>query len=414
MIRHPVLYLLIGMVMALLIAIIILIIGLNPPASDLQQLILFMSTSGLVTLLGVYLLYRRLLVRWVNSLRWSLIVTVVTTVLLVFFNVWGTAQLMFINNHDLILTSALLVFGGLTAVIFGIFVASTISRRIQTISEGIEKLAQGDLASRLPVEGGDEFSRLAEMLNWTADRLKQIEAEKQQVEQTRRDLVAWISHDLRTPLTAIQASLEAISDEIVTEPDDIMAYINHSLSEVDNLKSLIDDLFAIAQLDSGHMNLKFVQASLSDLISDTVSGMNAHAQSNAITIFGDIAPDVDPVHMAPEKIQRVLHNLIDNAIRYTPPQGKITIRARRKGQVVRVDVHNSGAIIPPDHLPRVFERFYRGEPSRLRGSDGHRGTGLGLAIARGFVEAHAGKIWVESRPQFGTRFSFTLPDINST
>ncbi|MEO1290614.1 MAG: ATP-binding protein, partial [Chloroflexota bacterium] len=245
--------------------------------------------------------------------------------------------------------------------------------------------------------------------NWTVDSLREIEDEKQRTEQLRRDLIAWISHDLRTPLTAVQASLEAIADDIVTDPEMVKDYVHNSLGELDNLRLLIDDLFAIAQIDAGHMSLKFTEASLSDLISDTVSSLYPHAQKREVSIAGEIQSDMPPVYMAPDKIQRVMYNLIDNAIRHTPAGGTITISARSINNKVQVDVHNTGESIPEEHLPHLFEKFYRGEQARQRDVDGHRGAGLGLAIAQGFIDAHQGKIWVNSDEQRGTTFAFAIP-----
>lgn len=407
--KYPVLFLIVGTLVALLISLVVVIIGLQPPQSDLQLLVQFMLISGLITILAVYFLYEYVLANWMNSLRWSMLATVFTTVTLVFINVWATAQLMFINNHDLILTTALLLFGGLTAIVFGLFIANRIALKLQEVSDGIEKLADGDLSVRVEAKGSDEISKLAKMLNWTVDSLAEIEEEKKRTDQLRRDLIAWISHDLRTPLTAVQASLEAVADDIVTDPDDVKEYVNNSLTELDNLRLLIDDLFAIAQIDAGHMSLKFTQASLSDLISDTVSVLNAHAQKRKINIHGEIQANMPPVYMAPDKIQRVMHNLIDNAIRHTPEGGNITISTRKIDNAVKVEVHNTGESIPPEHLPHIFEKFYRGEQARQRDRDGYRGAGLGLAIARGFIEAHQGKIWVESNANKGTCFGFTIP-----
>jgi signal transduction histidine kinase len=145
------------------------------------------------------------------------------------------------------------------------------------------------------------------------------------------------------------------------------------------------------------------------MISDVLSSMSAQALRRQVTLRGSVNPDLDPVYMVPDKIQRVLYNLLDNALRYTPPAGEVTIHAHRKADHVRIDVHNTGSTIDPAHLPLIFNSFYRGESSRVQSEDGHRGTGLGLAIARGFVEAHRGKIWVESQADRGTTFSFTLP-----
>lgn len=407
--QYPLVFLIGGTLVAMIVSLAVVIVGLQPPQSDLQQLVQFMLVSGLSTILAVYFAYQYLLSNFMNSLRWSMLVTVITTVILVFVNVWATAQLMFINNHDLILTTALLIFGGLTALVFGWFIATTIATRIARVSYAIEQLAQGDLSSHIKVTGNDEISKLAEMFNVTVDRLREIEDEKKRTDQLRRDLIAWISHDLRTPMTAVQASLEAIADDIVTEPKMVKEYIHNSLGELDNLRLLIDDLFAIAQLDAGHMQLKFTQASLSDLISDTVSSLNPHAQRRRIAINGEIQYDMPPIYMAPDKIQRVMYNLIDNAIRHTPEDGQITISAKEANDYIQVNVHNTGEGISEKHLPHIFDKFYRGEESRQRDEDGHRGAGLGLAIAKGFVDAHHGNIWVESNPQKGTSFGFKIP-----
>jgi signal transduction histidine kinase len=189
----------------------------------------------------------------------------------------------------------------------------------------------------------------------------------------------------------------------------VSRYIHSSLTEVQHLSRLIDDLFEMAKLDAGRLDTDIDRASLKDLISDVLSSMSAQADRRQVKLCGSVSEDVDPVMMAPDKIQRVLYNLIDNALQHTPPQGEVTIRACRENDQARVDVHNTGPAIDPIHLPHIFTSFYRGDRSRVRDEDGRRGTGLGLAIARGFVEAHHGRLWVESCADSGTTFSFTLP-----
>lgn len=403
-------YLIAGMLAALVVAVLVVSNGVDLPPEDLRQLVTFMLVTGFGTTLVGYSLYRWVLTRRSRGLRWSLLVLVGFTIFLIYVNVWATARLMFINQRDLVLTGGLLIFAGLTALAFGLYVAGNIVQRVRVISRAVDQVAQGDLETRLTVEGGDEVSRLAAQVNWMAENLQEIDRQKQLIDQTRRDLIAWISHDLRTPLTAIRALLEAINDGIVTEPEDINTYVQNALSEVDSMKGLINDLFDLAQLDAGHTSIDITEASLRDLISDIVSGMMAKAQRRHVSINGQIAPTIDPVCMAPDKIQRVLYNLIDNAIRYTPPEGVITIRARHETGTVRVDVHNTGSSIAPEQVPHVFNKFYRGESARESAEDGQRSAGLGLAIAKGFIEAHQGRIWVESTPETGTQFSFAIPN----
>jgi signal transduction histidine kinase len=407
--RFPLLSILSGMSAALALAVLYIIYRLQPPTGDVRLLVVFMSGSGLLTVLLAYLLYRRGIVQWFPSMHWSLLTSVVITVALIFVNVWFTAQLMFISKHDLVLTIALLLYAGLTALLFGLFIVATLTSRIDKLAEAARRLAEGKLDTRLAVEGSDEIAKLAETFNWMASSLQKLDSQKRLVDRTRRTLIAGVSHDLRTPLTTMRVMVEAIADGVVTDPDTVARYVRSTLSELQHLSRLIDDLFEMAKLDAGQLELQFDMSSLNDLISDVLSSMSVQATQHHIRVDGCVNPDADLVYMAPDKIQRVIYNLLDNALSYTPPDGSVTINACRDGAHIRVDVHNTGSFIDPVHAPHVFESFYRGESSRVRGDDGRRGTGLGLAIARGFVEAHRGKIWVDSAPERGTTFSFTLP-----
>jgi signal transduction histidine kinase len=407
--RYPLLLFIMGVFLAILGAMLVVIPTLDPPAKDMRLLVTFMTSTGVLTISLAYILYRLGLVSWFRSLRWSLLVTIILTVVLIFVNVWVTAQLMFITSHDLFLTTGLLVFAGMTAITFGYFISSALTDSIRDMAKATEQLASGDLTTRLDVRGNDELANLGKAFNWMASSLQQIDEQKRMLEQTRRDLIAWISHDLRTPLASMRVMIEAMTDGVVDDPATTARYLQNTQNEIQHLSRMIDSLFELAQLDTGQVNLNIQMASLRDLISDTLGSMNAHAKQQHIDLAGEVDDSVDPVYIAPDKIQRVLYNLVHNAILYTPPQQKITLTARSSGDDVRVDVHNSGAAIATDEIPHIFDSFYRGERSRTKNNTGHRGAGLGLAIARGFVEAHGGKIWVESSPDTGTTFSFTLP-----
>jgi signal transduction histidine kinase len=407
--RHPLPWLIIGIFVAVVGALLIIVPILNPSEHDMVWLVVFMSGTGLFTISGAYILYRLGLVRRFRSLRLTIFVTIIITVFLVFLNVWVTAQMMFISPHDLTLTIALLVFAGLVAIAFGFFVANAVTDGIRDLARAAERLAQGDFTTRLQVKGNDEIAELTETFNWTASSLQSIDEQKRRLEQNRRDLIAWVSHDLRTPLASMRVMIEAMSDGVVSDPETVSRYLHNSKAEIEHLSRLIDDLFELSQLDVRDNRMDFQRASLRDLVSDTIGSMSAQAQRQQITLTGEVDADVDVLFMAPDKIQRVLRNLIDNAIGYTPTDGQITLRVKSAGDHVQIDVRNSGSVISPEDLPHIFTSFYRGEKSRARSGDGRRGTGLGLAIARGFVEAHGGRIWVESQPETGTTFSFTLP-----
>jgi signal transduction histidine kinase len=238
----------------------------------------------------------------------------------------------------------------------------------------------------------------------------EIAAQKQkEAEILRRDLIAWVGHDLQTPLASIRAILEALADGVVDEPHTVRRYLGMAQRDVRSLSALIDDLFQLAQLDAGGLPLDKADNSLSDLISDTLESFSELAQRKGVSLSGEVQPGADLICMDARRIGRVLTNLIGNALRHTPASGQVSVRATQATQDdqqgVRVVVQDNGEGIPAQDLALVFERFYRGEKSRSRSTGG---SGLGLAIARGLVEAHGGKIWVDSQPG-DTRFTFFLP-----
>jgi signal transduction histidine kinase len=380
---------------------------------DLSTLLLFMAFTGLITIGVAYTIYRFKVVRWFRSLRWALLIAMLLMVLLMFVNIWVTAQLMFISEYDLQVTAALLLFAGLIAIIFGWSVSSAITDGIRELVRAAEQIASGDLTTRLSITGNDELAEFARRFNWMTSQLQEMDEQERKLEQTRRDLIAWASHDLRTPLTALRVMNEAMTDGMVSDVATMARYLHNMQSEIQHLNYLIDNLFELAQLDAGHLNLSFEWVSLRDLISDTLEQMRLRAERGQIALAGEVAPGVDMVCLAPDKIQRVLNNLLDNAIRYTPHGGRVHLSVMERAQDVCVSINNYAPNMPPVEVDQLFNRFYRQERARTQSSDGYRGAGLGLAIARGFVEAHGGKISVESSPERGVTFAFTLPKRDS-
>lgn len=406
---YPIFRLLGAILAAFAASLAIIIPTLRPPPDEMQLLLLYMGGSGVVTVGGVYLLHKARWLRRLNTLRWALLAIILLTVALVFANVLFTLQLMYISEHDMMLTAGLLVFAGIIAVISAMVVASSIIERIRHLDTATRHLAGGDLKTRVDAEGNDEIAQLAAMFNNMAEALEAADAQKHLLEKSRRDLVAWASHDLRTPLASIRAMNEAMLDGVVTDPETVRRYRQQTHLELQNLSQLIDDLFEMAQLDAGPVQLNRKPSVLGDLMTTVLVGISARAAEGDITVVHEAAADLPLLHIAPDRIQRVLNNLLDNALHHTPPGGRVTLSARYSPGWVSVQVHNTGSVIPPDDLPHVFERFYRVERSRARSSSGHRGSGLGLAIARGFVEAHGGSISVTSSPEHGTTFTFSLP-----
>jgi signal transduction histidine kinase len=316
---------------------------------------------------------------------------------------------MFISGHDLSLLLTMLTFAAALSVGFALLYAMPLSSRIQRVRDGAERIAGGQLGSEVRVDGHDEVARLADDFNRMARALEEAAELEREMEKARRELVASVSHDLRTPLASTRALIEALADGVATDPQTESRYLSSASRELEHLSRLVDDLFELARIDAGLLELTLEEASLHDLISDTISSFQPQAEQQGVRLKGEIVGDVDPVLANPPRLQRVLHNLVSNALRHTPAAGAVTLRATGEGEEAHIEVSDTGEGIAPEDLPRVFERSFRGERSRTRAEkDSAPGAGLGLAIARGLVEAHGGTMAVESDPGHGSRFRFTL------
>jgi signal transduction histidine kinase len=293
------------------------------------------------------------------------------------------------------------------ATAYGIFVSASITDTLRQLATTAGALARGDLDARVRARSRDEVAQVADAFNEMASQLQQAEQKRREVEQLRRDLVAWTSHDLRTPLTSIRVMIEALNDGVVTEEEAVARYYRTIRSDVVALNNLIDDLFELAQLEAGGLSLEMARHSLGDVISDALESFRAVAAQGDVELRGSVGKDVDPVIMSAPKIGRVLANLLSNALQHTPPGGEVEIVAQRMDTGVKVLVKDTGPGFVARDLPRVFEQFYRGEEARSRSTGG---AGLGLAIAHGIVESHAGKMWAENRRERGACVGFLLPD----
>jgi signal transduction histidine kinase len=313
---------------------------------------------------------------------------------------------MFVSQHDLLLGTILLLFASGIAVALGSFFSDALAARIQMLNQAVQEIRTQGFGTRVAVQGDDEIAELAMAFNHMAAQLEETERKREELDHLRRDLIAWVGHDLQTPLASIRAIVEALADEVVQDPETAHRYLQTAKREVQALSALIDDLFEMAQLDAGGIKLDLERSALSDLISDTLESFSALTADKGIMLSGEVDPDVDPVTMDMGRIGRVLNNLLSNSLRHTSAGGEIWVAARRCDGHVEVEVGDSGEGLASDELSHVFERFYRGEKSRSRRTGG---AGLGLAIAKGFVEAHGGEIWVEQGEEEGARFIFTLP-----
>ncbi len=415
--------------LALGLALIIAALGLHTSESDLASLSIYMSISGGVSALvglGALLLLRS----WPGgSLRLKLALPPLVAALVISVNVYITARLMFISSDDVGLLLMLLAFGFILSLGLASAIAGTVLTHIRMLESRARRIAQGDYSARLPealVKERDELGQLGSSFNIMAERVQESFERRREAEQSQRHFIAATSHDLRTPLTSIRAMIEAMDDGVVTDPATIARYIHTIRGEAQHLSTLIDDLFELSRLDAGALQLHCNLASLDDLISDSLEAMRAAAAQKGVLLIGRVEDGLPLVHVDVQRVQRVLFNLLQNAIRHTPSGGAVLIRAsavqgKRRGALI--DVLDTGQGIPACDLPRIFDRFYRGEPARTREPGQHSSAhaGLGLTIARALVEAHGGHITALSpcphwprdveRPNTGpgSAFIFTLP-----
>jgi signal transduction histidine kinase len=280
------------------------------------------------------------------------------------------------------------------AVLAALLLARKIAAGIDRLRVSSSAFAAGDLSARAAERGPAELADLARSFNEMAEDLNRIF-------DARRELVAWASHDLRTPIASLQAMLEAIEDGIAG-PDRYLAAMHE---QVRNLARLVDDLFELARIDAGALTLELRNAELAGLVESCVRGLEAEARARQVRVEARVL-DGTWARCEPEKVERVLYNLLTNALRHTPSDGSVAVLLQSRSDEIEVSVEDTGDGLTPEAASKMFDRFWREDRAR---TSGEAGAGLGLAIARGLVEAHGGRIWAERRPEGGTRVSFTLP-----
>ena len=262
---------------------------------------------------------------------------------------------------------------------------------LDDLLKAADRVGQGDYSVRIPERGPRELRSLARAFNDMASRLDQMDA-------SRRDLLADVTHELRTPLTVVQGNLEGMIDGVYPADE---PHLKNILEETQILSRLVDDLRTLALAESGALQLKKEPTDLALLVRETVQAFQTQADTKGILLSVETAPDLPWLELDPGRIHQVLANLLANSMRYTPDGGQVAVRYRLAEGDPMVEVQDSGPGIPADELPHVFERFYKSTDSG--------GMGLGLAIARRLVEAHAGTITAESPAGQGTTIRFNLP-----
>jgi signal transduction histidine kinase len=385
------------------------------PAGDLTVLAALLVVSGVASLLlGSASL--RLARGRLASVRMRLALASGVGLLVVLINVMTTSALMFLSGHDLSLLVLLLAYAAAVSLTFAYAMTGLLSADLERLARAATSLAEGDLTVRVGQGSADEVGRVAAAFDHMAERLQDAFERQRELEGERRALITAVSHDLRTPLSTTRAMVEALADGVVTDEADVQRYLGLIRGEVQHLSSLIDDLFELSQIDAGALRLRRVSLDPAGLVREVLAAHHAPADARHVDLQASIEPELASVILCadPDRLQRVLRNLLDNALRHTPPGGTIHVRAGRANDTVEVSVSDSGPGIAAEDREQIFERFYRGVPSRSRagvaGAEASSaGTGLGLAIARALVEAHDGRIWAEPSPLGGARLRLTLP-----
>ena len=288
------------------------------------------------------------------------------------------------------------VVGAAVAILLGLFLTRQFTKPIRALKRGAARIAGGDLAYRVEVKSKDEFGELATSFNSMAATLDSSE-------QSRRRLFADIAHELRTPLSVIGGTVDAMLDGVYEPNPDNLTSIKE---ETEVLTRLVAELRDLTLAESGHLKLEVEPTNLAELVQRRVSQAEVIAQGKNISLKTDITERLPEIEADGRRVEQVVANLLDNALNHTPQGGTVTIAVSPDKDGILVSVSDTGEGIPPEHLPYIFERFYRVDDARSRKTGG---AGLGLAIAKQMVELHGGRIWVESEAGKGSKFSFTLP-----
>lgn len=283
------------------------------------------------------------------------------------------------------------------ALLLGSLLFFQIVSPVQRLTSAAQKIAAGDLKQRIPSQSQDEIGMLATAFNQMADSLVQHE-------ELRRNLIADVAHELRTPLTVIQSNLEAMLDGVLpTSPQEIATLRD----EAAMLTRLVADLRLLSLAESGQLKLEHVKTNPLEVVARAVEPFRLQAQSNEVELNLELASNLPHIEMDVDRMTQVIRNLLSNSLRHTPAGGQVIVTCKsEKPHELLITVSDTGEGISSDDLPYVFDRFYRADKSRSRTSGG---SGIGLAIVKQLVEAHGGKVWVESKSGQGTTFGFNLP-----
>lgn len=371
------------------------------PLADLLEVAAYSAGTAMLVAIGGLLLLHVLRHR---SIAVLLTVVAVATVLATVAGVIVIALMMMIDDHDRSVALTVVTVAGT----IGLGVSLLLGRQLLHANRALVRAVRGVGDGRFTPPRQDlpaELAELARELGAAHARLEEGRQRELALEAGRRELVAWVSHDLRTPLAGLRAMAEALEDEVVADRETVRRYHTQIRTEADRLAEMVDDLFELSRIHAGALRLSRRRVGLDDLLAEAVAGVEPLASAKGVRLLGGAQRGL-PVEADAAELGRVLRNLVVNAIRHTPSDGTVEVVGSADGDMACVTVSDRCGGIPEEDIPRVFDVGFRGEAARTPAAD--KGAGLGLAIARGIVEAHAGQIGVTNVDD-GCRFVVRLP-----
>jgi signal transduction histidine kinase len=362
-----------------------------------------------VTVLGLVIGAAALRILQARSIGAQIVALTSSTIASVTAGAYVASRAMFISRHDLTALVVVLIAAGTVGIAIAIALGRRIGNAARALVETARRMGEDTTAppETLAHNAPTELARLAEELATAETRLAEARARERALEDSRRELVAWVSHDLRTPLAGMRAIVEALEDGVVRGPDTVARYLHILGEEVDRLAELVNDLFELSRTQAGALRLNYARVSLDDVVSDALAGSASVAAAKGVKLEGRMIGPRPELRISTPEVLRVLRNLLENAIRHTPSDGSVVVEAgidELAPAWAFVTVRDSGGGVPEEILPRIFDVGCRHDGARTPGA----GAGLGLAIAKGFVEAHRGRLDVQN-DDGGAAFTVRLP-----
>ena len=370
-----------------------------------DQVVIVLTTagwSGGVGLVGGLIVWmaRR------SSVVWLTVAIATTAVLAVVAGTVATSRAMFLSGHDLGVITLVAAVAGVVALLFAAAVGSALARWSRQLRDEARRFGESG-AFVAAGSGPAEFTALSDELRRTSERLAESRSRELALEQSRRELVSWVSHDLRTPLAGLRAMTEALEDGLAGDPSRYHAQMR---TEVDRMVRMVDDLFELSRIHAGVLQLAPQPVALGDVVSEALAGADSVARARGVRLGGSVEEDV-LVTVAPSGLSRVVSNLLMTAIRHTPAAGLVEVYGRSVPDGVELSVTDACGGLRAEDLDRVFDVGWQGTSARTPVHDdapSNPGAGLGLAIGKGIVEAHLGHVAVTNHEP-GCRFLVTLP-----